>query len=620
MEGKSLADQIRALNETYGRILTLSELIECKKRGEITVSKELPIDEYAYVHATNFEPNNNSIDTVPSKFKRGEQINFYNTAGRDTTHFAVNGQVEEHGDGAAWDKCKYSVVIPARSFLDRYKDRTGSLLVEDSFVDGSPDITDQFIICSIADAEELQRKNPDTIIIPAEDNGASRPKIVEDFLRELLDIQPRVPTVGGWGVINTPRNESYGRVLDREAEAKYYADVESYLGRTVNKSQHRDTLEELEESFLFCSMRYQSGNTREIETHFLSEDYRKKYQTFLRNPEEHQLSMEHLEFFTEKFNKELAEVGLSDWIYYVENKDDLTKRVEESRDVDRFLGVKVEQIYDGDMISTNLKRLEMIGDRNPELKKAIFDHICQDYKLMKAHYMERADTKDMDFKVYSENLRSRLSAYGLATDFDDQVMTTEEKQERQDEEFFKAFGFSFDDSSDPVLSDISKLEAIALIQQQMMIQAVRDGNLAEDGFPEMGEDYQKLSRIETSVLEKMKAHLQSETNPERLDEPLAFIGLKGADFFMEDPEGNMVPTINKYGAKASRLFDIQGQKAIEIVQSERNNPQASDTLEEQLEILYQEQKLVPEDIQAANSDIKHTLATERGKEDVEQDK
>ena len=57
MEGKSLADQIRALNKKYGRILTLSELVECKKRGEITVSKELPIDEYAYVHATNFKPN-----------------------------------------------------------------------------------------------------------------------------------------------------------------------------------------------------------------------------------------------------------------------------------------------------------------------------------------------------------------------------------------------------------------------------------------------------------------------------------------------------------------------------------------------------------------------------------
>ena len=79
MEGKSLAEQIRALNKKYGKILTLSELIECKNRGEITVSKDLPIDEYAYVHATNFEPNNNSIDTVPSKFKRGEQIDFYET-------------------------------------------------------------------------------------------------------------------------------------------------------------------------------------------------------------------------------------------------------------------------------------------------------------------------------------------------------------------------------------------------------------------------------------------------------------------------------------------------------------------------------------------------------------
>ena len=271
MESQSLANQIRELSKKYGKILTLNEIIACKKRGEITLNKELSVDNYAFVHATNFPPKNNIIETVYAKLKRGEIIDFDNHAsGGDTTHFAANGQVEEHGNGADWDKCKYAAVVLGRVFLDRYKDITGSYLVQDLIVDGSPDITDQFVLCEkMEDAERIQEMNPGIIAIPDDDNLAARsgPKRVEAFLREVLEIEPRIPSQGGWLTIGSLRNSS-STSYDKEAESQYYADIENYLGRVVNKNEHRFTIEDVEGSFIYCSNRYQGNADKQIQTIF----------------------------------------------------------------------------------------------------------------------------------------------------------------------------------------------------------------------------------------------------------------------------------------------------------------------------------------------------------------
>lgn len=643
MESQSLANQIRELSKKYGKILTLNEIIACKERGEITLNKELSVDNYAFVHATNFPPKNNIIETVYAKLKRGEIIDFDNHAsGGDTTHFAANGQVEEHWNGADWDKCKYAAVVLGRVFLDRYKDITGSYLVQDLIVDGSPDITDQFVLCEkMEDAERIQEMNPGIIAIPDDDNLGARsgPKRVEAFLGEVLEIEPRIPSAYGWLItvekrltlneIDLSRNGLKSpKGIDREAEAKYYADIENYLGRVVNKYEHEFTIERIEGSFIYCSNRYQGNADKQIQTIFLSD--KNSYPEYLKNPEQHQINMEHLAWFTKKFNRELAEVGLSDWIYFAEKNDGIQKRVDESRAVDEFLGVKAEQVYDGDMISTNIKRIEMIGDRNPTLKEALFRHIVEDYKIMEAHYMDRVDTKDMDFKTYSESVKSRLSELGLEKAFEEQIMSIEEKaaeqkrqqekiEDEQEEALLNSYGYKIHDTSDPVLRDISKLRAITFLELQMMIQDIRDGNVDADGWPNfLGKDWNVTSKMEKSVLNKMTQHLKDEKNPERLDEPLSFLGLRGEDLFRKDENGNIVPTFSIYQDKADELFDSQARTAIEIVEKERSGQTSEIRLEDLLTGLYQTSRLVPEELEAEQANIKSNLSAEKGIE-VEKD-
>lgn len=624
MERQSLANQIRELRKKYGKILTLNEIIACKERGEITLNKELSVDNYAFVHATNFPPKNNIIETVYAKLKRGEIIDFDNHAsGGDTTHLAANGQVEGHGSGQ-WDKCKYAAVVLGRVFLDRYKDITGSYLVQDLIVDGSPDITDQFVLCEkMEDAERIQEMNPGIIAIPDDDNlvGRSGPERVKAFLGEVLEIEPRIPSQGGWLTIGSLRNSS-STSYDKEAESQYYADIENYLGRVVNKGVHELTIEMVEGSFIYNLNRYQGYADKQIGIGFFSE--RNKYTRYLKNPEQHQINIEHLAWFTKKFNRELAEVGLTDWIYFVENNDEIQKRVDESRAVDEFLGVKAEQVYDGDMISTNIKRIEMIGDRNPALKEALFRHIVEDYKTMEAHYMDRVDTKDMDFKTYSESVKSRLSELGLEKAFEEQIMSIEEKaaeqkrqqekiEDEQEEALLNSYGYKIHDTSDPVLRDISKLRAITFLELQMMIKDIRDGNVDADGWPNfLGKDWNVTSKMEKSVLNKMTQHLKDEKNPERLDEPLSFLGLRGEDLFRKDENGNIVPTFSIYQDKADELFDSQARTAIEIVEKERSGQISETSLEDLLTGLYQTSRLVPEELEAEQANIKRNLSAEKG--------
>ena len=650
MEGKFLADQIRTLSKKYGKILTLNEIIACKKRGEITISKDFSLDNYVFVHADNYEPDNNCIETVVTKLNRGKEVELGDHCGINTTHFAVNGQVEEHGSGDSWDKFKYASVVLGKDFVDRFNDRIGSYRVEDSFIRGSADITNGFVLCKkMEDAKRIQNMNPGIVAIPDDDYPGDRkgPERVGTFLSEVLEIEPRIPSAVGWFItaekmltdelylrsnnITLSRNGSRSpNEIDREAEEEYYANLESYLGKRVMRQQHANTLEYSEGHFRSSLIKYKRQVTKEFD--FAFDHYVGAYRKNL-SELDYGITEDYIKFHTEMFNQELSEVGLSDWSFF-DDRDSavksMPKRIKESEAVDDFLGINAKEIYDGDMISTNIKRIEMIGDRNPALKEALFRHIVYDYKIMEAHYMDRVDTKDMDFKTYSESVKSRLSKLGLEKAFEEQFMSIEEKAAEQkkqqekiedgrEEALLESYGYKIHDTSDPVLRDISKLRAIASIKLQMMIQDIREGNVDEYGRPNFsGKDWNVTIKMGKSVLNRMPEHLKEETNPERLDEPLSFLGLRGEDLFRKDENGNIIPTFRKYQEKADELLDSQERTAIEIVEKERSGKTVETRLEESLTGLYQTSRLVPEELEAEQANIKSDLSAEKGIE-VEND-
>ena len=63
--------QVKKLYEKYGRPLTIDELEECRKSGELKFEKEGSIDEYAFVHITDFGPENDKIESNNSKLENG---------------------------------------------------------------------------------------------------------------------------------------------------------------------------------------------------------------------------------------------------------------------------------------------------------------------------------------------------------------------------------------------------------------------------------------------------------------------------------------------------------------------------------------------------------------------
>ena len=105
---KSFIEQVEELNRKYGKVLTVRELEECKKRGELKVEKAGAIDEYAYVHVTDWEPREDEIETVKSKVDKEKRIYKLGET-RDSTHFSVNGNVESHGNRRLAEKkvCNY---------------------------------------------------------------------------------------------------------------------------------------------------------------------------------------------------------------------------------------------------------------------------------------------------------------------------------------------------------------------------------------------------------------------------------------------------------------------------------------------------------------------------------
>ena len=64
--------QVKKLYEKYGRPLTIDELEECRKSGELKFEKEGSIDEYAFVHITDFGPENDKIESNNSKLENGQ--------------------------------------------------------------------------------------------------------------------------------------------------------------------------------------------------------------------------------------------------------------------------------------------------------------------------------------------------------------------------------------------------------------------------------------------------------------------------------------------------------------------------------------------------------------------
>lgn len=200
-----LKEKIDEINKNAGRVLNLNELISELNGEKLYENKNHGIDDYCFVHVTNFAPSEDKIkiradneDYVKKDMTKKENLLYYSA--RRTTHFAVNGKVS-NVDFSTWDKEKYAVIIPGRNFCNNNSKTIVSVRPEDTYIDGSANISEGIILCPNSEYLRVSQQNPNVAVIPV--NGeyvvdtSNNINYVDDVLK-ILPVMKREVGEHGW--------------------------------------------------------------------------------------------------------------------------------------------------------------------------------------------------------------------------------------------------------------------------------------------------------------------------------------------------------------------------------------------------------------------------------------
>lgn len=156
--------------------IVLSE--DDKKLENIGMADRKGFDEYVLVHKTQYPPNNDRIQSVKEAqifgsdtiTLSGQEYRYSFQKERDTVHFAVNGEVEEHLYGNNWDQSKYIVLIPLK---DIPKETIGAANEVDTFTNGGVNLTtDTVILCPESEVEKINKSNKKAMVVGYEGENA----------------------------------------------------------------------------------------------------------------------------------------------------------------------------------------------------------------------------------------------------------------------------------------------------------------------------------------------------------------------------------------------------------------------------------------------------------------
>lgn len=285
-------------------------------------------------------------------------------------------------------------------------------------------------------------------------NGESENSIE---LLKLLDIPVKeLARAGGGGWVKSDGKS------DDDDRNKFFKIFSQYIGREVAHKQHVGTIERVRDDIEGPLLRYKNMKSKEIINLVKSMSMKELddliYYSGRTNSTFKGLENENLkelywmasacpsylggyggyckdypdkfriEKCTSDLNNFLREFGLSylnciKWECIVQ--PDYKGRIIENLKVEAFLESSIDEQYTGDMITTNLDRLQKAMNKiqNEELsqeEKGVIDiltrHIGIDLHVMLNECPKRIDMKDFDFKEYKEMINSKLESMGLLRD------------------------------------------------------------------------------------------------------------------------------------------------------------------------------------------------------------
>ena len=565
MSEVSLAQQIIGLNKQKGRALTLNQLIEARKNGEISFDVKAPIDRYVYVHVTDFMPENDQITTNLYKENKGQIDDTYSSHAkkRDTVHFTVNGRVLSHGNGN-WDQRKYAIIMLGREFVDKNNKNIVSIRTEDTIVDGNAEISGSFIICPQSDFEEMHRRNPNSVVIPITEQRAVDMKdrnddFVQAFISYLVELEHKKCAGNGW-------TEKLSNYPDGKAIDEYYEIVSKYTGRYMPRLQNQDSIMKVIPA-IRNGYGFQAGILR----------------SFYLNPEEHGKSLEQMKEYSGEIDRLLAKDGTGIWIYFPTSPsyEEISRRKEKSEAIDKYLGIDIQDIYDGDIITTNIKRIQLIADqmKNGKESKHILQYaveqVLQDLFIMYNNYSKRADMKDLNFAEYTKRIGQRIEQnLGIRTDelepnteYNKQAKDISERllKEIEIEKFFQARGIKEEKYDDFTLRDAKRLVMLADILQNEMIESAKSGKIDPSGGPYISPEVLPITDI---VMEFLAQGIELDGMTDEVKRLLETWGIPDEKLRIIEPDSTMKNIINE---TFERNFDRYCENAEALVREEAND-------------------------------------------------
>lgn len=203
---------------TKPNVDNLDGLILVHKSGHVpTDSRVHSLKELGIKGTVNYKVGGKEIETTFDK-------------GRNTVHFAVNGEVGSHMYGN-WDDKKYAVLIP---FKDIPKQEIGSAAPQDTFIVGGVNLTpNSWILVPKGEKEEVQKNNPQVNVLEYEGKNVSgyADQLIKNLGYKQMSIGPN-----GWD-------------QDRKSEKKYKDLMEK---EGLSTTSHSSTIYSLQENMDTC--------------------------------------------------------------------------------------------------------------------------------------------------------------------------------------------------------------------------------------------------------------------------------------------------------------------------------------------------------------------------------
>ena len=512
-----------------------------------------------------------------------------------------------------WDRRKYGVIIPARDFIHDNKDEIYSVEPEDSFVRGNVKARNGILLCPQSDYDVLHELNPNTLIISVNEenvvNVANGNNI--DYIKkclQLMDIETKECAASGWmkdGKIQTEDKKIFQEIIRKE------------MGRAPMILDNQSILE-LEEDIQGIVMGQYSDQIVMV---------RKAKKFYIKPGDSNsELSEKQLKGSIRRIDDLLVKNGMSSLQLFEEinnineYKNRYMERIKENEQIEEYLGISLKDLYDGDMITTNAKRIKMIQEKmkeegqekNPIAEKAFeacVKHFVRDYKTLSQCYDKRIDMEGFDFEKYSKEVDKSVLDLGINLEMMDEKNIFKQISEEVDiQKFLRQQGYIEEPSIELSQRSVNRLKFVYDVMYKSAIKDYKSGQLDTDewGTIPNGETFKESGRIEKLLEEKLEKRLhEMETSQEIISE-LEEIGISVSrigKIDSDEKEEQMIELAEMQAKQEQQQQQMANEKSEENLDANRD-----------LDILiecYTKKRIEPEDLKKARQQLEQTMNIEK---------